>query len=81
MTDKEIKYNLNKVVIFHDPKDHTENQYILRAGTIRMDERGNFFYQAELQDINAPHSVRIVRLDDIEVIPYERKPVQACTAC
>ena len=67
MTEKEIKYNLNKRVIYHDPKDHTECEYILRMGGIRRDDRGNFFYQAEIQDMNAPHSVRIVRLDDLRV--------------
>lgn len=38
------------------------------GATIRKDENGRVFYQAELQDLTALHSVRICRLDDVEVV-------------
>lgn len=63
---KEVKYNLNRQVIYNAPRLHIEAvPYILKSCIIRKNDRGEFFYQAEIQDIKAPHSVCIVPLDDL----------------
>ena len=41
------------------------------GATIRKDESGRVFYQAELQDLATLRSVRICKLEDIS--PVERK--------
>lgn len=65
MTEKEIKPNLNRVVA-HVPSG---TRYKLTGATIHRDEQsGEFWYQAELQDLSAPHSIRICRLTDIEIV-------------
>ena len=66
MTIEQVKKNLNKTVLFNNPKFHMENQkYVLIGCTIRRDEQG-FYYQAEIQDIRQPKAVIICRLDEIE---------------
>ena len=60
MDISQVKRCLGKKVIYQN----TEN--LLTACTIRQDENTNFFYQAELQDLSAVHSVVICKLDEIE---------------
>lgn len=63
MTEREIKPNLNRLVI-HSPSGVN---YRLTGATIRRDaESGRYWYQAELQDLTALCSIRICRLEDIE---------------
>lgn len=59
-----VKYNLNKLVVFTDRRQNTEGRYILRGCIIRKSDTGEFFYQAEIQDL-CGHSVSICRLEDI----------------
>lgn len=59
-----VKYNLNKPVVFTDRRQNTEGRYILRGCIIRKSDTGEFFYQAEIQDL-CGHSVCVVRLEDI----------------
>lgn len=68
MTELEIKRNLNKPVRLTNPKIYIENsEYILTGATIRRNTNtGDFYYQAELQDISNSKSILICRLEDIE---------------
>jgi hypothetical protein len=59
MEVKEIIPNLNRAVIFNG------SEYILTGSTIRKDEQGNLFYQAELLDKNK-NSVSIIKLGDVK---------------
>lgn len=68
MTIEQVKQNLNKTVLFSNPRLHLENEkYILVGCIIRRGEQG-FFYQAELQDINQPKSIIVCSLEEIEAV-------------
>lgn len=59
----EIKRHLNKTVTAPDGVS-----YKLTGATIRLDEStGEYWYQAELQDLTALRSVRICKLEDIKI--------------
>lgn len=60
MTEREIKYHLNKPVMFR------KSEYILTGAIIRLGDKG-YFYQAELTDIKQNKSVVIARLNEVEV--------------
>jgi hypothetical protein len=60
MEVKEIIPNLNRAVIFNG------SEYILKGSTIRKNEQGNIFYQAELLDKNK-NSIYIVKLEDVKI--------------
>ena len=64
MGPKEVVANLGKRVRL---PDGFEGRFT--GAAIRKDESGNVFYQAELQDLTALRSVRICRLEDVEVAP------------
>ena len=64
MEIKDIISNLNKNVIYNG------SEYILNASTIRRNEQGKLFYQAELLDHN-PNCVYIVKLEDIKCTENE----------
>lgn len=70
MTELEIKRNLNKPVKLTNPKLYIEDsEYILTGATIRKDDTtGEFYYQAELQDISNSKSILICRLEEIKEI-------------
>ena len=59
MQVKEIIPNLNRAVYFNG------SEYLLKGSTIRKNEQGNIFYQAELLDKNK-NSVCIVKLEDVK---------------
>lgn len=63
MGPREVIANLNKRVRL---PDGYEGRFT--GATIRKDESGRVFYQAELQDLTALRSVRICRLEDVEVV-------------
>lgn len=67
MTIENVKKNLNKPVIFKNPKLNLECSYILTACIIRRGKQG-FFYQAELQDIKQNNSVMRCGLEEIKAI-------------
>lgn len=59
MEIKEIIPNLNKTVIYKG------SEYKLTGSTIRKNENGNIFYQAEILSKNG-NTVYIVKLEEIE---------------
>ena len=61
MEIKEIIQNLNRPVIFNG------SEYKLIGSTIRKNEQGKIFYQAELLDKNK-NSVCIVKLEDVKCL-------------
>lgn len=62
MEPHEIKRCLNKNVTAPDGI-----KYKLTGATIRLNNMGEYWYQAELQDLSAQRSVRICRLEDIKI--------------
>lgn len=62
MGPKEVIANLGKRVRL---PDGSEGRFT--GATIRKEESGRVFYQAEVQDLAAVRSVRICRLEDIEI--------------
>lgn len=60
MQVKEIIPNLNNKVKYNG------SEYTLTGSTVRKDEQGRIFYQAELLDKNN-NSLCIVKLDDVSV--------------
>lgn len=64
MTEREIKPNLNRVVVYRP----TGRKYRLTGGIIRPGAEGGCWYQGELQDLTAERSVLICRLEDIEIM-------------
>lgn len=60
MQIKEIIPNLNKKVIYNG------SEYTFVGSTIRKNEQGKIFYQAEILDKNN-NSVCIVKLEDIKL--------------
>lgn len=63
----EVKQNLNQVVIYHD-SDFGDREMILTGCIIRKDKKNKFFYQAEIQDLKAKHSITICSLDRISAM-------------
>lgn len=55
----EVKKHLGRKVIYN------EAEYLFSGCIIRPDEKGSFFYQAELKDLKAKNSLAICRLSDI----------------
>lgn len=68
MNPTEIRAALNNPVRFTNPKLYIENaEYILTGAVFRRDKKtGEFFYQAELTDRTAKHSVIYCKLEEIE---------------
>lgn len=61
-----VKYKLNKEVEYKGVK------YRLTACILRYKEKDGYYYQAELQDLNA-NSVLICKLDDVKETKQEAK--------
>jgi hypothetical protein len=63
---KDVKYNLKKRVLHTNKRLYLKDvPYILNRVILDKDEKGNFFYVAEIRDVNAPYSVSEVSLDSI----------------
>ena len=60
MEIKEIIPNLNKPVTYNG------SEYVFIGSTIRKNEQGITFYQAEILDKNK-NSVCVVRLEDVQI--------------
>ena len=71
MRIEEAKANLNKRV--HYTARDVDADYIFTGCTIRKNEKGFFYYQAELQDLNNNHSILICRLEDVKPLESEVK--------
>ncbi len=67
MDISEVKQNLNQVVIYHD-SDFGDIKCKLTGCIIRKDKKNHFFYQAEIQNLKAKHSLTICSLDKISTI-------------
>lgn len=63
----EVKRNLNQKVIYHN-RDYGDREMILIACILRKDRKNRFFYQAEIQDLKAKHSITICSLDRISAV-------------
>ena len=61
----EVKAALGKRVRFRDDRLFCDADYILTGCIIRRSERGQFYYQAEIQDLRQQNSVSIVPLEKI----------------
>ena len=65
MEISEVKAALGKRVRFKDERLFCNGEYILTGCIIRLSERGQFYYQAEIQDTRQKNSVSIVGLDKL----------------
>lgn len=63
----EVKRNLNQKVIYHS-RDFGNREMILTACILRKDRKNRFFYQAEIQDLKAKHSLTFCSLDKISAL-------------
>ncbi len=63
MEVQNVKRALNKTVRLPDG-----SKYKFTGATIRLNDMGEYRYQAELQDLAALRSVRICKLEDIEIV-------------
>ena len=70
----DVKKNLNKRVRVKTVMN-IDGDYILTGCTIRKRENGEFFHQAEVQDLNNHRSVCIVRLEDVKLLEEDRNEV------
>lgn len=61
----EVKAALGKKVRFRDDRLFCDGDYILTGCIIRRSERGQFYYQAEIQDLKQQNAVCIVPLEKI----------------
>ena len=66
MDISEVKRNLNQIVIYHS--DFGELKFKLTGCTLRKDNNNNYFYQAEIMDLKAKHSLTICDLNKISAI-------------
>ena len=67
MDISEVKQNLNQTLIYHD-SDFADKKYKLTGCIIRKNKKNKFFYQAEIQDLKAKHSITICSLDRISAV-------------
>lgn len=58
-----VKANLGINILYYG------TEYRLSGCIIRVNALGEFFYQAEIQDLSANHSVAIVQLEDLKEEP------------
>lgn len=65
MKINEVKAALGKRVRFRDDRLFCNAEYILSGCIIRRSDRGQFYYQAELQDVRQNKAVCIASLDKI----------------
>ena len=74
----EVKRNLNQKVIYHS-RDFGNREMILTACILRKDRKNRFFYQAEIQDLKAKHSLTFCSLDKISALQdTERRKAYEC---
>ena len=65
MDISEVKAALGKRVRYKNDRLFCDADYILTGCIIRRSERGQFYYQAEIQDLRQQNSVSIVDLDKL----------------
>lgn len=60
MDISQVKKNLERKVVYNG------TEYLFSGCIIRANEYSGYYYQAELQDLSAVHSVVICNLEDVE---------------
>lgn len=65
MKPTEIKDNLNKKVHYNSESLHIDGDFILSGAVFRKDEKGRYYYQAELKTMNG---VIYTSLENLTVI-------------
>lgn len=63
----EVKYNLGKPVRLKLPRHYVDNEYLLTGCILRKKTNGEYFYQAELSDMESK-SIVIAALGDISAV-------------
>lgn len=67
MKISEVKMTLGKPVRLSSSKHNVQNgSYILTGCILRKDEKGNFYYLAELNDVKQKKCTLIVKLEEIK---------------
>ena len=63
----EVKYNLGKPVRLKLPRHYVDKEYLLTGCILRKKTNGEYFYQAELSDMES-NSIVIAALGDISAV-------------
>lgn len=63
----EVKYNLGKPVRLKLPRHYVDKEYLLTGCILRKKTNGEYFYQAELSDMESK-SIVIAALGDISAV-------------
>lgn len=63
----QVKYALGHIVRVKIPSHYIDSRFILTGCMLRKNDKGGYYYQAEVQDMESS-SVMIVKLDDVERI-------------
>lgn len=67
-----VKYNLGKLVRLQLPRHYVDGEYLLTGCIIRKNNKGEFFYQAELSEHDSK-SIVIAELGSVEEIAVNCK--------
>ena len=67
MNIADVKANLNRNVRLEIPIHNIDAEYMLTGCVIRKNESGDFYYQAELKDLNS-NSLVIAALENVTTI-------------
>lgn len=66
MKPTEIKDNLNKKVHYNSESLHIDGDFKLSGAVFRKDEKGRFYYQAELQTMNGVIYTALENITEID---------------
>lgn len=66
MTPNQIKQNLNKLVRYKSESLHIDGEFKLSGAVFRKDEKGRFYYQAELQTMNGVIYTALENITEID---------------
>lgn len=69
MKISDVKRCIGKPVRFSSPRNHIKDgEYVLTGCILRKNDKGQFYYLAELTDPKQRKCMLTVRLDEVEVI-------------
>lgn len=71
MTPNQIKANLNKLVHYSSESLHIDGDFKLSGAVFRKDEKGRYYYQAELQTKTALYIRRLTILQKLTAKLYK----------
>ena len=66
MTPNQIKANLNKLVHYSSESLHIDGDFKLSGAVFRKDEKGRYYYQAELQTKNGVIYTSLENITEID---------------